>query len=72
MSGEGIDYEETFAPVPRLEAIRMFSLLILTKILYCIKWMRKCILKWLYYGGSLCRTTSRIWKFLFSSDAYKF
>ena len=36
---EIIDYEETFAPVARLEAIRMLLALIVTKISFYIKWM---------------------------------
>ena len=36
---ESIDYEETFAPVARLEAIRIFLHLLLIKNLYYIKWM---------------------------------
>ncbi|GJZ24009.1 retrovirus-related pol polyprotein from transposon TNT 1-94 [Tanacetum coccineum] len=36
---EGIDYEETFAPVARLEATKFFLLMQPTWVLWCIKWM---------------------------------
>ena len=36
---EGIDYEETFAPVARLEAVRIFLAFAAHKILMSIKWM---------------------------------
>ena len=36
---EGVDYEETFAPVARLEAIRMFLAFSSYRKLKCTKWM---------------------------------
>ena len=36
---EGIDYEETFDPVARLEAIRIFLALLLPRVLKFFKWM---------------------------------
>ena len=36
---EGIDFEETYAPLARLEAITMFLALSSHKNLKCIKWM---------------------------------
>ena len=36
---KGIDYEETFAPVAILEAIRMLLVLLVTKTSFYIKWM---------------------------------
>ena len=36
---EEIDYEETFAPVARLEAIRCYLPLHVLKTLFYIKWM---------------------------------
>ena len=36
---KGIDYEETFAPVARLEAIRMLFAFACHKISFYIKWM---------------------------------
>jgi hypothetical protein len=42
---EGMDYEETFAPVARLEAIRI---------------PEECLLEWVPRGGSLCEATTRV------------
>jgi hypothetical protein len=36
---EGLDFGETFAPVARLEAIRMLLITLHTMTLSCIKWM---------------------------------
>lgn len=36
---EGLDFDETFAPVARIEAIRLLLALLLQKVLICIKWM---------------------------------
>ena len=36
---EGVDFEETFAPVERIEYIGCFQLLQDTRPLECIKWM---------------------------------
>jgi hypothetical protein len=36
---EGIDFEETFAPVARMEAIHLILAYACSKILKCIKWM---------------------------------
>ena len=46
---EGIDYEETFTPIARLEAIRMLIAFACFKdfILYQID-VKKCFLNWLY------------------------
>ena len=38
---EGIDYEETYAPVARLEALECFWHLHVLKILNYFKWMSK-------------------------------
>ena len=54
---EGIDFDKTFASVARLQSIRMLSTFDVIRISFCIKWMLKCFLKWLYYGRSLCETT---------------
>jgi hypothetical protein len=34
-----LDFDETFAPVDRLESIRIFWPMLLTTILSCFKWM---------------------------------
>jgi hypothetical protein len=36
---EGLDFDETFAHVTRIEAIRLLLALLLQKVLICIKWM---------------------------------
>ncbi|GJU27320.1 putative ribonuclease H-like domain-containing protein [Tanacetum coccineum] len=40
---EGIDYDEVFAPVARIEAIRLFLAYASYKDLWCIKWMSKVL-----------------------------
>jgi len=58
---EGIDYDETYAPVARLESIRLllaFACYMGFKLFQ--NGCKKCIPKWFYQRGSLCRTTTRI------------
>ena len=46
---EWMDYEETFAPVARLEAIRMLFVFICFKdFVFISNGCEKCFLKWLY------------------------
>ena len=56
---EGIDFDETYAPVARLEAIRILlayaSALNLTLFQMDVK---SVFFEWLYKGGSLCETAS--------------
>nr|GEV56725.1 hypothetical protein [Tanacetum cinerariifolium] len=40
---EGIDYEEVFAPVARIEAIRLFLAYAPSRDLWCTKWMLKVL-----------------------------
>nr|GEY80535.1 hypothetical protein [Tanacetum cinerariifolium] len=40
---EGIDYDEVFTPVARIEAIRLFLAYVSFKDLWCIKWMLKVL-----------------------------
>ena len=58
---EGIDYEETFAPIARYTSIR--SVLALAAVM---KWMadtpdgcQDCFLEWCSRRGSVCRKTTR-------------
>jgi hypothetical protein len=46
---EGIDYEETFAPVARLEVIRIL-----------LAFSVECLLEWVFRGGSLCEATTEL------------
>ena len=56
---EGIDYEETFAPVVCLEAIRILCAFAASKGFKLFSNGRqKCLLKWLHRGGGLCEATS--------------
>ncbi|GJV61141.1 retrovirus-related pol polyprotein from transposon TNT 1-94 [Tanacetum coccineum] len=44
---EGIDFKESFAPVARMEAIRIFLAIYCTQIVHCVSNGRKnCILAW--------------------------
>ena len=60
---EGIDFEETFAPVARLESIRMLDLsLCRSQGLYPISnGCQECFLEWNHRGRSVCQTTSRFY-----------
>ena len=55
---EGIDFDKTFAPIARLESIRMLLAFAHHKdfILYQMN-VKSTFFKWLHYGGSLCKTT---------------
>ena len=56
--GEGIDFDETFALVAKLESIRMLLAFACHKIFHFISnGCQKCFLKWLYYGESLYEIT---------------
>ena len=49
---EGIDFDETFALVARLESIRMLLAFVCHKRFYFISnGCQECIFKWLHYGG---------------------
>ena len=57
---EGIDYEETFAPVARLEAIRILLAFVVSKGFKLFSnGCQNCLLKRLHRGGGLCEATSR-------------
>ena len=51
---EEIDYEETFVPVARLEAIRMLLAFTCFKDYFVSNGYEKCFPKWLYKGRSIC------------------
>uniref|UniRef100_A0A8R7TX73 Reverse transcriptase Ty1/copia-type domain-containing protein n=1 Tax=Triticum urartu TaxID=4572 RepID=A0A8R7TX73_TRIUA len=40
---QGFDFDETFAPVARLEAIRLYLLTLLPRVLSYFKWMSKVL-----------------------------
>jgi hypothetical protein len=48
---EGMDYEETFAPVARLEAIRILLAFFVAK---------ECFSEWCVGGRSVCEATSGV------------
>jgi len=68
---EGIDYDETYAPIARLEAIRMF-LAFASTIDFKLYQMdvKKCIFKWIYSRRSVCWSNSWIWKFRFVQSCF--
>ena len=60
---EGINYEDTYAPVARLEAIRMLLAFasIMDFKLYQMD-VKSAFFKWFYLGRSICGSTSWLWK----------
>ena len=60
---EGIDFDESFAPVARLEAIRMLLIFVcyMDFKLYQMD-VKSIFFKWIHYRGSVCDTTSRLWE----------
>jgi hypothetical protein len=58
---EGLDFDKTFAPIARLESIRMW-LAYATHHDFKLDQMdvehQECLLEWTYERGSLCGTTS--------------
>jgi hypothetical protein len=52
---EGIDYEETFAPIARLEAIWILLAFAASKRVYAISdGCEECFLEWVHRGRGLC------------------
>lgn len=57
-----IDYLKTFAPIAKMNIVRLFLQLHLWKTKCYINWMWKCISKWWVGGKSLHMYAFKIWK----------
>jgi hypothetical protein len=57
---EGIDYEETFAPVFRLEAIRILLAFSVAKGFKLHQMDVECLLEWCIGGRSVCEATTEV------------
>ncbi|GJT30732.1 retrovirus-related pol polyprotein from transposon TNT 1-94 [Tanacetum coccineum] len=53
---EGIDFEESFAPVARIEAIRIFISNAATKNMIIIKWIQTAFLNWWIFKKKSCQS----------------
>jgi hypothetical protein len=51
---DGLDFGKIFAPIARLEAIRIFSICSIQGIQTLLNGCDKCIPKWWHTGRSLC------------------
>jgi hypothetical protein len=56
---EGIDYEETFALVARLEAIRILLAFLWLRVQIVPNGCEECLLEWVFRRGSLREETTR-------------
>jgi hypothetical protein len=58
---DGIDYEETFAPIARLEALRILLAFSVTKGFKLHQMdVKECLLEWCVGGRSVCEATIEI------------
>jgi hypothetical protein len=57
---EGIDYEETFAPIARLEAIRILLAFSVAKGFKLPDGCEKCLFEWCVGGRSVCEATTGV------------
>ncbi|GKG13770.1 putative ribonuclease H-like domain-containing protein, partial [Tanacetum coccineum] len=56
---EGVDYDEVFAPVARIEAIRLFLAFASIHGLYCLSdGCQECIFIWQHHRRGICKTVT--------------